>query len=111
MVVGAAITAGPFQNPHSLLVDDIPPRFPLPLTASSGVNGGANGNTAAANPGGKRRGKGAGTHASRTEGALGKSLAALTGCKEAEVEGDLVEIRRGAKRRRAAAGTITRTLI
>jgi len=114
VTIGAAITTGPFHNPHSLSVDDIPSRFPLPLTASSaGTGTGANGpgnSGATGNPSGRRRGKGGGTHTARTEGALGKSLAHLTGCKEVEIEGDLVEIRRGSKRRRVAAGSIGRMI-
>ncbi|KAJ6610408.1 hypothetical protein B0H10DRAFT_1953894 [Mycena sp. CBHHK59/15] len=53
---------------------------------------------------GRRRPKGSSTHLSQAIGGLGKSLAALTGCKESEIENDLVEIRRANKRRRAAQG-------
>ncbi|KAL0065880.1 hypothetical protein AAF712_007184 [Marasmius tenuissimus] len=100
------ITTGPFLNPHSLSVDEIPSPFPLPLTStSSSHNGagaasgaGAGGNTT----GNRRRPKGGGGNQSSAIGGLGKSLAMLTGCKEAEAEGDLIEIRRGNKKRRAA---------
>ncbi|KAJ4488090.1 hypothetical protein J3R30DRAFT_891527 [Lentinula aciculospora] len=116
------ITTGPFLNPHSLSVDEIPSPFPLSLTAtaiSSGSGGsgssGASGNTAGGNgtgssgagasastAGGRRRPKGSGTHQSQAIGGLGKSLAMLSASKETELEADLGEIRRGNKRRRAA---------
>ncbi|KAJ6572599.1 hypothetical protein B0H10DRAFT_1007366 [Mycena sp. CBHHK59/15] len=100
------ITSGPFLNPHSLAVDEIPSPFPLPLTSTTAPGSGA---AASAGPGtagtnGRRRPKGSGTHLSQAIGGLGKSLAALTGCKESEIENDLVEIRRANKRRRAAQG-------
>ncbi|OJA21198.1 hypothetical protein AZE42_01357 [Rhizopogon vesiculosus] len=98
------ITTGPFTNPHSLSVDELPSPFPFPLTAvtlanpSSGAGGvtGANGT--------RRRPKGAGLHQSMVGvGGLGKSIVMLGPSKEADVEADLMEIRRGSKRRRAAA--------
>ncbi|KAJ7167561.1 hypothetical protein C8R46DRAFT_1093408 [Mycena filopes] len=105
------ITAGPFLNPHSLAVDEIPSPFPLPLTSTAipGSHAAASASTGAVvggggGPNGRRRPKGSGTHLSQAIGGLGKSLAALTGCKESEIENDLVEIRRANKRRRAAQG-------
>jgi len=53
---------------------------------------------------GRRRAKGAGPgQTSVGVGGLGKSLAILGPCKDLEIEADLFEIRRGTKRRRAAA--------
>ncbi|KAF7355653.1 hypothetical protein MSAN_01483100 [Mycena sanguinolenta] len=101
------VTSGPFLNPHSLAVDEIPSPFPLPLTSTaipSGSGAGASASAPAPGPNGRRRPKGSGTHLSQAIGGLGKSLAALTGCKESEIENDLVEIRRANKRRRAAQG-------
>ncbi|KAJ7437816.1 hypothetical protein B0H11DRAFT_2255073 [Mycena galericulata] len=100
------VTSGPFLNPHSLSVDDIPSPFPLPLTATAIPGGGSGAANGAPTPGtnGRRRPKGSGTHLSQAIGGLGKSLGALTGCKESEIENDLVEIRRANKRRRAAQG-------
>lgn len=92
------ITAGPFLNPHSLSVDELPSPFPLPLTSthlSTGTNANATSN--------RRRAKGGGREA-QAVGGLGKSLHLLTACKEVEIEQDLGEIRRGNKRRRVAAG-------
>ncbi|KAL0568367.1 hypothetical protein V5O48_013613 [Marasmius crinis-equi] len=100
------ITTGPFLNPHSLSVDEIPSPFPLPLTStSSSHNGpGATGGTGTGSTatGNRRRPKGGGGHQSSAIGGLGKSLAALVGCKEPEIDADLIEIRRGNKKRRAA---------
>ncbi|KAF8213923.1 hypothetical protein K438DRAFT_1802531 [Mycena galopus ATCC 62051] len=103
------VTSGPFLNPHSLSVDEIPSPFPLPLTSTAIPGGGSGGGGASVptpgpGPNGRRRPKGSGTHLSQAIGGLGKSLAALTGCKETEIENDLVEIRRANKRRRAAQG-------
>ncbi|KAL4066167.1 hypothetical protein V8B97DRAFT_1934448 [Scleroderma yunnanense] len=99
------ITTGPLTNPHSLSVDELPSPFPFPLTAvaltnghhfASGAGGGGNG--------GRRRPKGAGPgQTSVGVGGLGKSLAMLGPCKDLEIDADLFEIRRGTKRRRAAA--------
>ncbi|KAJ7498573.1 hypothetical protein FB451DRAFT_1384379 [Mycena latifolia] len=106
LISNLPITSGPFLNPHSLSVDEIPSPFPLPLTSTTIPGGGAaaggSGPTVGTN--GRRRPKGSGTNLSQAIGGLGKSLAALTGCKESEVENDLVEIRRANKRRRAAQG-------
>ncbi|KAJ7129316.1 hypothetical protein C8R44DRAFT_614512 [Mycena epipterygia] len=106
LISSLPITSGPFLNPHSLAVDEIPSPFPLPLTSTAIPGGGAAAGAGPAVGGtnGRRRPKGSGTHLSQAIGGLGKSLAALTGCKESEVENDLVEIRRANKRRRAAQG-------
>lgn len=92
---------GPFLNPHSLSVDELPSPYPLPLT-SIHTNVGNNYGPPATGNNGRRRQKGAGREA-QTVGGLGKSIAYLSSCKEAEIEHDLGEIRRGNKRRRAAA--------
>ncbi|KAF4569764.1 hypothetical protein EYR40_008743 [Pleurotus pulmonarius] len=104
---GVAITTGPFSNPHSLSVDELPSPFPLPLTSTtlpSGLGAGANGTGASGATTGRRRPKGGGAQ-SQAIGGLGKSLAMLAGCKEAEADSDLGEIRRGNKRRRVTAMT------
>lgn len=98
----------PVPNPHSLAVDEIPSPFPLPLTSSSlpsGHSGGGGGGGGGSGGGGKGKKKApappdkyAGTNA-------GRAIQMLGGGKEAEIENDLGEIRRGAKRRRAAATT------
>ncbi|KAF7302005.1 Mismatch repair-related protein [Mycena indigotica] len=96
------VTTGPFLNPHSLSVDEIPSPFPMSLTAgASSSTTGVPVTVPAVGANGRRRHKGSGTHLSQAIGGLGKSLAALTGCKESEIDSDLGEIRR-AKRRRAA---------
>lgn len=98
------ITSGPFLNPHSLAIDELPSPFPLPLTSthlshntgyaySAGAAGGGNG---------KRRARG-GAREAQAVGGLGKSLALLNTVKDQDVEHDLMEIRRGSKRRRTAA--------
>jgi len=101
------MASGPLTNPHSLSVDEIPSPFPFPLTsvtipnghAASGVGGGPNN-------GNRRRNKGAGTHQGMIGvGGLGKSLGFLGPSKDAEIEADLIEIRRGTKRRRAAVSS------
>ncbi|KAG7093560.1 hypothetical protein E1B28_007230 [Marasmius oreades] len=109
MVIGAIsnmpITTGPFLNPHSLSVDEIPSPFPLPLTSTFSTHNGlgaGGGSGVGGNATNRRRPKGGGGHQSSTIGGLGKSLAMLAGCKEVEVEQDLIEIRRGNKKRRAA---------
>ena len=90
------ITTGPFLNPHSLSVDELPSPYPLPLTSSHLV-GGTSTTTS------RKRTKGSGKD-SQNIGALGKSLTMLAQAKETEIEQDLGEIRRGNKRRRVAAG-------
>ncbi|KAI0698377.1 hypothetical protein BC835DRAFT_1269073 [Cytidiella melzeri] len=92
------ITTGPFLNPHSLSVDELPSPFPLPLTSTHLSSGAGTSSTNS-----RRRAKGGGREA-QSVGGLGKSLHLLTTCKEAEIEQDLGEIRRGNKRRRVAAG-------
>ncbi|KAI0079094.1 hypothetical protein K474DRAFT_1738077 [Panus rudis PR-1116 ss-1] len=103
------IIGGPFLNPHSLSVDELPSPFPLPLTSTHLTNGtgsgggaGSGGNTNTT----RRRAKGANKDSQQT-GVLGRSVAPLqmANCKESELEADLMEIRRGNKRRRAAAAS------
>jgi len=92
------VTTGPLINPHSLSVDELPSPFPLPLISTQLPNGtfvGPNGGN------GRRRNKGGGFQ-TQAIGGLGKSLAALSSCKEFEIEADLGDIRRGYKRRRNA---------
>ena len=51
-IASGPITSGPFLNPHSLSVDELPSPFPLPLTSThSSNNNGTSGN-------GRRRNKG-----------------------------------------------------
>ncbi|KAH9943835.1 hypothetical protein B0H21DRAFT_747777 [Amylocystis lapponica] len=103
-----AMTSGPFNNPHSLSVDELPSPFPLPLTSTHSNHASTYGHNGSGSGGGnsRRRAKGAGKEA-QAPGGLGKSLAFLTGAKESEVEHDLGEIRRGNKRRRVAANTLS----
>lgn len=104
---GGAITSGvtisgPLTNPLSLSVDELPSPFPLPLIASAtstGPSGGGAGASASAAPNGRRRAKGGGGQR-ETVGGLGKSLTALTPAKDGEIEADMMDIRRGNKRRR-----------
>ncbi|PPR06160.1 hypothetical protein CVT24_000707 [Panaeolus cyanescens] len=104
------ITTGPFLNPHSLAVDELPSPFPLPLTHTSISNGGGAGGGGAGAGGagaggtGRRRAKGGGGHQGQAVGGLGKSLLIFNNTKDIELENDMNEIRRGNKRRRAAAG-------
>ncbi|KAF5360037.1 hypothetical protein D9758_007640 [Tetrapyrgos nigripes] len=77
------ITSGPFLNPHSLNVDEIPSPFPLPLISTTSSSGSANqaSTTTGGGPGGgRRRPKGSGTHQSQAIGGLGKSLLMLGQC-------------------------------
>ncbi|KAF8903505.1 hypothetical protein CPB84DRAFT_1961176 [Gymnopilus junonius] len=106
---------GPFLNPHSLSVDDLPSPFPLPLTSThsshppggsggtSGLGGSGGPGGTAGGAGGRRRVKGGAGHQGQTLGGLGKSIFVLTTTKDNELESDLGEIRRGNKRRRATA--------
>ncbi|KAI6124864.1 hypothetical protein EV401DRAFT_2259566 [Pisolithus croceorrhizus] len=98
------ITTGPVSNPHSLSVDEIPSPFPFPLTSVTLTNG--HHSTTGGGPGGngsRRRAKVGSGQSTISSGALGKSLVVLGQCKDIEIEADLFEIRRGTKRRRAAA--------
>jgi len=108
------ITTGPFLNPHSLSVEDLPSPFPLPLTSSHLPHGSSSGapvlggalsaaGGVAPNGGGRRRPKGGGGHQGQTLGVLGKSMQILNSTKDNDLESDLGEIRRGNKRRRATA--------
>jgi hypothetical protein len=90
-------TVVPVPNPNSLSVDELPSPFPLPLTASAPSSGYINGSG-----GQKRKAKGGGMQPMALTG-LGKAIQQLTTCKELEIDSDLIEIRRSAKRKRAAA--------
>lgn len=108
------ITSGPFLNPHSLSVDELPSPFPFPLTSTSIPNGGASTGALGAgigSAGGRRRPKGGGVHQSQVVGGLGKSLVIFMpqSIKESEVDSDLGEIRRGNKRRRATAASLAKS--
>ncbi|KAG6919523.1 hypothetical protein DXG01_005113 [Tephrocybe rancida] len=101
LISSLPITSGPFLNPHSLSVDELPSPFPMPLTSSTAPaapQGGGSSGT-----GGRRRPKGNGGGGQQVFGQLGKSLVQLGPCKDADIENDLNEIRRGNKRRRATA--------
>jgi len=104
------LTSGLLTNPHSLSVDEIPSPFPFPLTSVTLPNGHVSSSAGAgANNGNRRRNKGGGTHQGTVGvGGLGKSLGFLGPCKDTEIEADLIEIRRGTKRRRAAAVSSTK---
>jgi hypothetical protein len=95
-------TIVPLTNPHSLHVDELPSCFPLPLTLSVTTPAPSSNTitTTAGGGGGRRRAKGGGGQGTVLSG-LGKSLSQLTGCKEGEIEGDLGEIRKGHRKRRA----------
>lgn len=104
------MASGPLTNPHSLSVDEIPSPFPFALTSVTLPNGHAtSGAGGGPNNGNRRRNKGGGGHQGMIGvGGLGKSLGFLGQCKDAEIEADLIEIRRGTKRRRAAAVSSTK---
>lgn len=89
-------------------MDELPSPFPLPLTSThlSHSTGYAYNAGAAAGGNGKRRARG-GAREAQAVGGLGKSLALLNTIKDQEVEHDLMEIRRGNKRRRTAATAIS----
>jgi hypothetical protein len=89
-------TVVPVPNPNSLSVDELPSPFPLPLTSSSLPNGHGNSN------GQRRKAKGGGVQPQALTG-LGKAISQLTPGKEIEIDADLGDIRRGTKKRRAAA--------
>lgn len=105
-VTSLPATVVPVPNPNSLSVDELPSPFPLPLTASApnGAYGNSNGSGGGGGGGAgqKRKHKGGGVQPQALTG-LGKAIQQLTAAKELEVDSDLSEIRRGAKRRRAAA--------
>ncbi|KAI5823290.1 hypothetical protein K523DRAFT_325486 [Schizophyllum commune Tattone D] len=93
----AGITAGPFRDPLSLSIDEIPSPFALALVSGAPAGGAA----AAASAKGKGK-RGAGGAGNRM--ALGQAVVHLVGCKEQDIEQDLGEIRRASKRRRQAVG-------
>ncbi|KAL1684178.1 hypothetical protein EV122DRAFT_285913 [Schizophyllum commune] len=94
----AGITAGPFRDPLSLSIDEIPSPFALALVSGAPAGGAA----AAASAKGKGK-RGAGGAGNRM--ALGQAVVHLVGCKEQDIEQDLGEIRRASKRRRQAQVT------
>jgi len=96
------VTSGPFTNPHSLSVDELPSPYPLPLTSTHPSAGGSYGGPVTQAPS-KRRAKGGGREA-QSLGGLGKSMQVFAHpIRESEIEHDLGIIRRQSKRRRAAA--------
>ncbi|KAG9309443.1 hypothetical protein JVU11DRAFT_10412 [Chiua virens] len=104
------IASAPLNNPHSLSVDEIPSPFPFPLTSVTLPNGHvASSAGSGPNNGNRRRNKGSGAHQGMVGvGGLGKSLGFLGSCKDTEIDADLIEIRRGTKRRRTAAASSTK---
>lgn len=92
------ITSGPFLNPHSLSVDELPSPFPLPLTSThSTSNNGTNGTN------GRRRAKGNARETQSLGTALGKAgQGPLELIRPEEIEPDMNIIKRS-KRRRVAA--------
>lgn len=97
------ITTGPFLNPHSLSIDELPSPFPLPLVSTHLSYGSGYGGASGPNSSRKRN---RGGKEAQAIGGLGKSLSFLSTCKEPEIEADLIEIRRGSKRRRTAAANL-----
>lgn len=81
-------------NSNSLQVEEIPSPFPLALTSlpTPGITG-----TGAT---GRKKGKGGAAQAQSSQ-TLGKAVLQLTSMRDGEIESDLGEIRRGAKRKRA----------
>lgn len=109
LISSLPITSGPFLNPHSLSVDEIPSPFPLPLTSTTSSNGsgpGSGGGNPGVGGGGRRRPKGGGAHQNQAIGGLGKSIPMLGNNKDPEADNDMIDIRRGNKRRRNAAATL-----
>lgn len=103
LISSLPITMGPFPNPHSLSVDEIPSPFPLPLTSTTLGNGAGAGNGAGnGGGGGRRRQKGGGASQNQAIGGLGKSIPMLGLNKDPEADNDMIDIRRGNKRRRNA---------
>ena len=108
----------PLSNPYSLALDTLPSPFPLPLPLKEppprrGGKQGAPAQQAQSNGlGNGRAGNGdtalmpaVGTGAAM---GLGKSLAGLTGARDMDIEGDLTELRRGARRKRAVVASLGR---
>lgn len=109
LISSLPITSGPFLNPHSLSVDEIPSPFPLPLTSTTSSNGngpGSGGGNGGGGGGGRRRPKGGGAHQNQALGGLGKSIGMLGNNKDPEADNDMIDIRRGNKRRRNAASAL-----
>ncbi|KAF8878876.1 hypothetical protein BD779DRAFT_1612984 [Infundibulicybe gibba] len=106
------IATGPMLNPHSLSVDELPSPFPLPLTSTTIPSGNATtGATTGGGGGGggRRRPKGT-AHQSQGNGNLGKSISLLSVIKDVDVVSDLIEIRRGNKRRRVTAASLAKSM-
>lgn len=105
-IASGPVTTGPQTNPHSLSVDELPSPFPIPLISGHSGGGQSYGYGAGAGGAGngRRRAKGAGQ--AQAPGTLGKSLNVFHPLKESEYDADMGEIRRGNKRRRAAAGSL-----
>ena len=101
-----SVTTGPFLNPHSLSIDELPSLFPLPLLSATSGNGQNYTYGTGTGTGGNGRRRAKGNRETQVPGTLGKSLSTFHPIKEAEYEADLGEIRRGNKRRRAAAGSL-----
>ena len=99
-----SVAFGPLLNPHSLAIEDLPSVYPLPLifTGGSGSQSYNYGAGTGTSGNGRRRAKN--NREAQVPGTLGKSLSVLHPIKEADLDADLGEIRRGNKRRRAAAG-------
>ena len=103
-ITSGPVTTGPQTNPHSLSIEELPSPFPLPLISGSSGGGQSYGAGAGGAGNGRRRAKGGGQ--AQAPGTLGKSLQYLQPMKESEYDADISEIRRGNKRRRAAAGSL-----
>lgn len=108
----------PLANPYSLALDTLPSPFPLALplkepplrrggkqaapaqqVQSNGLGNGRAGNSD------NTLLPVVGTGAAM---GLGKSLVGLTGAREMDIEGDLTELRRGARRKRAVVASLAR---
>lgn len=92
-------------------MDEIPSPFPLPLTSTTssngaGVGGGGGNGGGGGGGGGRRRPKGGGAGQNQAIGGLGKSIGMLGFNKDPEADNDMIDIRRGNKRRRNAAATL-----
>lgn len=102
----AGATGPPFilgpSIPYGLSPDDLTSPFPLSLTSIAPSNPSHH---HPSGPGRKPRAAGRGkdgTLSGTAILALGKAIAQLSGCKEADIDHDLGDIRRAQKRRRAA---------